>query len=317
MADDIQERIKKMPPFDNEETPTKPQEEAAQETSQEETPFKPQEENAQQQQEVKEENQQEADDEVKQEDETKLPDDVKERTKQEFEKLKKRNQELKEALKKQTDVLTSLQPEQIAPPSPPNQFTPYFEPIFTNKPPAQKEFPSLSQEQINETFDKLVDDQGYVDVNLLKEELRRQQERARYLEQKAKEAEELARQAKKTVDDFQRTEYMRKIHQKYPQIDPESPKFDKRMWEAVRNEIIGQWTTQGKEDVEAAAEKWLNILYPNMSKDREADKKAQINAVSPKPASTSQSWEDHEALVEATRKGKKGALIERLKRAGY
>ena len=293
MADDLKERINKTPPFDPQEK--QPQDNPPIETPQEEQPKK----------EVKKE-------ETKpQEEEPKLPENVKERTKQEFEKLKKRNQELKETVKKYTDVLTSLSPQEVAPP---NQFTPYFEPILTNTPP--QSYPGLSKEQIQETFDNLVDEQGYVDVNLLKEELQKQRERAALLEQRAKEAEALAKQAAKTVDDFQRTQKMKEVHAKYPQIDPESPQFDERLWEAVRNEIIGQWMTTGKEDVEAAAKKWYDILYP-MAKDKQAEKKAQINAIPTTPVSTSSNFEDHEALVEATRKNKKGALAERLRRAGY
>jgi len=309
MADDLKDRINKMPPFDPQEgQPTSP----PQNNPPVEPPKEKQPQEQVKQEEVKEE---EVKEETKpQEEESKLPEeeqDLKERTKREFEKLKQHNQQLKETVKKYTDVLTSLSPQEVAPP---NQFTPYFEPILTNTPP--QSYPGLSKEQVQETFDNLVDDQGYVDVNLLKEELGKQRERAALLEQRAREAEALAKQAAKTVDDFQRTNKMKEIHAKYPQIDPESPQFDERMWEAVRNEIIGQWTTTGKEDVEAAAKKWYDILYP-MAKDKQAEKKAQINAIPTTPTSTSSNFEDHEALVEATRKNKKGALAERLRRAGY
>jgi ribosome-binding protein aMBF1 (putative translation factor) len=301
MADDLKDRINKMPPFDpQEEQPTPP----PQDNPPVEQPKEDQPQKQVKEEEVKEETK-------PQKEEPKLPEDVKERTKQEFEKLKQHNQELKETIKKYTDVLTSLSPQEVAPP---NQFTPYFEPILTKTPP--QSYPGLTKEQIQETFDNLVDEQGYVDVNLLKEELRKQRERAALLEQRAKEAEALAKQAAKTVDDFQRTQKMKEVHAKYPQIDPESPQFDERMWEAVRNEIIGQWMTTGKEDVEAAAKKWYNILYP-MAKDKQAEKKAQINAIPTTPTSTSTNFEDHKALVEATRKNKKGALAERLRRAGY
>jgi len=304
MADDLKDRINKMPPFDPQEDQTTP-------PPQDNPPVeKPQEEVKQELEEVKKEVETQP---QPKEVEPKLPEEVKERTKQEFEKLKLSNQQLKETVKKYTDVLTSLSPQEVAPP---NQFTPYFEPILTKSPP--QHYPGLSKEQVQETFDNLVDDQGYVDVNLLKEELQKQRERAALLEQRAREAEALAKQAAKTVDDFQRTNKMKEVHSKYPQIDPNSPQFDERMWEAVRNEIIGQWTTTGKEDVEAAAKKWYDILYP-MAKDKQAEKKAQINAIPTTPTSTSTStnFEDHEALVTATRKNKKGALAERLRRAGY
>jgi hypothetical protein len=308
----LKDRIKQVPPFD-------PQEEASPQAP--EVPEELEEKQVEEiktEQTIEEEQSQEQSQEQLQEqpveeqkEEPKLPDETKERTKQEFEKLKQSNQELKETVKKYTDVLSSLQPQEVAPP---NQFTPAFEPILTNQPPAT--YPGLTQQQIKDTFENLIDSEGYVDVNLLKEELEKQRRRAEIAEQKAREAEEAAKKAVKTVDDFQRTQKMREIHAKYPMLDPESPQFDERMWEAVRNEIVGQWVTTGTEDVDAAAKKWYDILYP-MAKDKEADKKAQINAIPTQPVSTSSTFEDHQALVEATRKGKKGALAERLKRAGY
>jgi len=310
----LKDRIKQVPPFDpQEETPVS-EEKQVEEIKEEQTieEEQPQEQLQERPQEQLQEQPQEQPVE-EQKEEPKLPEDAKERTKQEFEKLKQSNQELKETVKKYTDVLSSLQPQEVAPP---NQFTPAFEPILTNQPPTT--YPGLTQQQIKDTFENLIDSEGYVDVSLLKEELEKQRRRAEIAEQKAREAEEAAKKAVKTVDDFQRTQKMREIHAKYPMLDPESPPgvFNKTMWEAVRNEIVGQWITTGTEDVEAAAKKWYVILYP-MAKDKEADKKAQINAIPTQPVSTSSTFEDHQSLVEATRKGKKGALSERLKRAGY
>ena len=309
----LKDRIKQVPPFDpQEETPVseeKQVEEAPVEQPQ--TIIEQPQEAVEQPNETEETRETKKPEELEKPEEPKLPDETKERTKEQFEKLKQSNQELKETVKKYTDVLSSLQPQEVAPP---NQFTPAFEPILTNQPPAT--YPGLTQQQIKDTFENLIDSEGYVDVSLLKEELEKQRRRAEIAEQKAKEAEEAAKKAVKTVDDFQRTQKMREIHAKYPMLDPESPQFDERMWEAVRNEIVGQWVTTGTEDVEAAAKKWYDILYP-MAKDKEADKKAQINAIPTQPVSTSSTFEDHQALVEATRKGKKGALAERLKRAGY
>lgn len=288
----IQDRLKNQPPF-SEETEEKPQE-------------------GEERGEEGREERREGEEERKEEDKTK------ERTREQFEKLKESNKRLAEEVKKYQDVLSSLTPQMPPEGEQPNQFTPYFESIVTNHPPSQSQYPGLTQEQINETFQDLVDDQGYVNIDLLKEELLKRQEKEKLLASKIEELEQTVKSTKQTIDDYQRTEYMRKIHQKYPQIDPQSPQFDETMWEAVRNEIIGQWTTQGKEDVEAACEKWVNILYPTMrSKDKEANKKAQINAISSQPTSTVGDWEEHEVLVQATRKGKKGALAERLKRSGY
>jgi len=306
----LKDRIKQVPPFDpQEETPPQEVPEKLEEKQVEKLKVEQTVEEEQSQEQSQEQLQEQPVEEQKEE--PTLPDDAKERTKQEFKKLKQNNQELKETVKKYTDVLSSLKPQEVAPP---NQFTPAFEPILTNQPPIT--YPGLTQQQIKDTFENLIDSEGYVDIGLLKEELEKQRRRAEFAEQKAREAEEMAKKAVKTVDDFQRTQKMREIHAKYPQIDPESPQFNRKMWKAVRNEIIGQWLETGIEDVEAAAKKWYDIFYP-MAKDKEADKKAQINAIPTQPVSTSSTFEDHQTLVEATRKGKKGALAERLKRAGY
>lgn len=241
-------------------------------------------------------------------------DDVKtdnNRTKEQFDKLKNHNQQLKQELEQQKkvteDVLQSLSPKADK------------AGFLTNHPPLVNNYPNLSKQDVKNIWDKLVDDEGLVDVKLLKEELKNQNDRAIYAEQKVKEANERVAKIEHKFEDFERTNKMKLIHAKYPQIDPNSSEFNADMWEAVRNEIVGQWVTDGKEDVEKAASKWHKIMYGNMNKQQKQteDKKANINALSPKTSSNSGEFEDQEALVQATRKNKKGALAERLKRAGY
>jgi hypothetical protein len=234
-----------------------------------------------------------------------------ERTKEQIDKLKEHNQNLKQELDKQKkvteDVLQSLTAKDNKPG------------FLTNHPPTVNNYPNLSKQDVKNIWDKLVDDNGLVDVKLLKEELKKQNDRAAFAEQKVKEANERVANMERKFEDFERTNKMKLIHAKYPQIDPNSQEFNPDMWEAVRNEIVGQWVTEGKEDVEKAAAKWHKIMYKDMNKQQKKaeDKKANINALSPKSSSNSGEYEDQEALVQATRKNKKGALGERLRRAGY
>lgn len=247
-----------------------------------------------------------------------LPQEVKERTKQQFEKLKENNKKLSEELQryKNKDVLSSLYPE--IPDISDKPYAQYFEKALTNTPPPKSDYPNLSQEQINEVFNRLVDDQGYVDVALLREELEKRQRKEKQLEEEIARLRETVNETKRSVEEYQRSEYMKAVHKKYPEIDPTSPQFNGHMWEAVRNEILGQWITQGKEDVESACEKWRAILYPKKgNEDEEMERKMQINAIPTRSSSTATDWGDEEYLIEAVRKGKKGALRERLRRAGY
>jgi hypothetical protein len=83
-----------------------------------------------------------------------------ERTKKFIEKLKKQNEELKKPPEPKQNVLESLTPE--AP-----EIPQWPAPPTTNVVPTPKQYPGLTQAQINEVFKTTVDDQGYVDAGLL------------------------------------------------------------------------------------------------------------------------------------------------------
>jgi hypothetical protein len=299
----IVNRLNKLPPFDEpeetpleepvEETPVEEPEgeitEAAAETTKEEEPT---EEEA-----LKE---------------SKQP----ERTKKYIDKLKSQNKELKR------NILDSLIPEVPKIPQPP-QAPQYPQSPVTNVIPDTQQYPGMSKKQINETFKGLVDENGYVDTGLLIETLTGLQEQNRLAAERANQAEQKSQQAVKNFDDFQRNQIMRNVHDRYPTLNPENDEFDEKLWKFVRNEVVDQWMNGKPTDVMAAAEEGMRVIYPNDMKKVDKEKKEaaerakkNINALGASNKSQRETYTDHDELVRATQLGRKGALAERLRRAG-
>jgi hypothetical protein len=246
---------------------------------------------------------------------------TKQRTTEQFEKLKESNNNLKkevEVLKKK-NVLESLVPQPTSP-QPPQ----YPQSPITNVIPTPQQYQGLSQKQINETFKGLVDDAGYVDTGLLIETLNDLKEKNRLAEQRASQAEERTQNVVRKMDDFERNQIMRQVHEKYPTLNPDGNEFDENLWKFVRNEVVDQWMNGKPTDVMAAAEAGMRIIHPNDMKKEERLKleqaetaKKNINALGTSQTSQRESNLDQDALIRGTQMGKKGALAERLRRSGY
>jgi hypothetical protein len=293
----IVQRLNNYPPFDKEpeeQTPDAPPVDAPEET----------------QEEIVEETPQETEEERKK------------RTTEEFEKLKAHNAELKKALEekkakepKRKNALDDLIPE--------DQPT-------TNVIPSNQQFPTLTNKEIKDAFANLTDEQGYVDTGLLKETLNNLQRAKDEAIRRADEAEKRAKTVERRQDDFERKQTMREVHARFPKLDPENTssddptrKFDEDFYDLFQGEVVRQWSSTGKADPMQVAEKISRILYNrDMTKaDKEkADKadlaKRNINALQPKPGTQREAYTDTDDLVKATRLGKKGALAERIRRAG-
>lgn len=230
------------------------------------------------------------------EQEPQLPDGASERTAQEFEKLKQANKELKKQL-------ALKEPEQ-----------PRRSVLEDLTPQPQDSY--LSQQQVENIAEGLVDDQGYVDVNLLNRSIQEANERARQAELKAQAAQE-------NYEKFELSQIMEKVHQKYPAIDPYSPEFDQRAFKLVKNEMIGQMM-KGMKDPMLAAKTVFEELYTPISKTKVQEeqrkqtvaKRDQANAITTTSPRTTQGV-DHDRLVSGTRAGDRSALYERLKRSGF
>ena len=303
----IVDRLKNQPPFEEDTEPEKPLGVEEEEETQEETPETP-----------------EKPEEVEIPAEEPAEDEQKKRTQEQFEKLKEHNASLKEELEKEKikkqvptrNALDALIPQEPSP--------------VTNAVPTPQQYPNLSPKEIKDVFAGLVDSQGYVDSGLLIETLKETDNRAKEAEQRVQLAEQENKRINRRMDDFERKEIMRKVHEMYPKINPENAdsdnpalKFDEAFYDAFQGEVIRQWSTTGQEDVWLAAKKWSDILYGDMKKaDKEKAEEAElakrnINATTAKQTNQQGTGKDQDELIMGTRLGRKGSLAERLKRSGY
>jgi hypothetical protein len=300
----IIERLKNIPPFpEDEETPQAPEEPQEADVEPQEAPEAP-------------EPTVEAEGEAHTE---------KDRTAEQFDKLKEHNAQLKQELDKTKaqiptkNALDSLYPE---PPV-------YPQPLTTNVLPTPEQFPNLTPKEIKDTFASLVDSQGYVDSGLMIETFRDLDKKAKEAEQRAKAAEEQNKRNERRMDDFERKQVMKSVHEVFPKLDPENAtnadvnnRFDQNFYDLFQGEIIRQWTTSGQADPMKVAEKVSGILYGDMKKaDRIKAEQAELakkNINATRVSSTSQrsNFKDQDELIMATRLGRKGAIAERLARAG-
>jgi len=245
--------------------------------------------------------------------------EVKDRTSEQFEKLTQSNKELKQKNDQLQNVLESLTPNEV----PPSVEQRYEAPI--NKAPSANQYANLEQQDIDAAFKSMMDKDGYLDGNKLLAMLKNMDQRATGAEQRAKRAEEHAIRVQSAQEGARKTEIMRKVHAKFPALDPESEEFNQDFYDVVRNELIDQMM-KGKENPMEAAEKWHQKLYVNndMKKSEKAQKqetdnqKAQINATRPKSSAMVGYYKEakDKELQDKIRRGVRGALAEKLRRIG-
>lgn len=180
--------------------------------------------------------------EAPQEDEGQLPDEAKERTKREFEKLKEHNKQLAEENKRLKgssqpipSVLDFLAPQV---PQPMQQFVPQVQPQH------QPQYQPQPEPQ-------LVDDQGYVNTDVLKKELAE----AKQARLEAEEAKRRALEAESRVSRFEQDAQTKRLYEAYPELDPLNEGFDQEAYNLVKNELTAQIVNTGSRDALSAAEK--------------------------------------------------------------
>lgn len=220
-----------------------------------------------------------------------------ERTREQFEKLKRHNEELAAKLAEQ-----EKRSQQTAPQSS------VLDELYPQNAPADVSPETSSQYEIGED--------GSVDVEQLNRALRE----ARELAQKAREEAQFAR---KQIEDQQRKRDESRVHEKFPQLVPGSSSFDPDFYKRVKNELIGQMM-EGKTDYMKAAETVATLFNaPSVKQEVEqkveeykksSEAKLQINAGS--SSATNRPSMSEEELVARTRQGDLRAFAERLKRAG-
>lgn len=170
-----------------------------------------------------------------------LPEDAKERTRREFEKLKQHNKQLAEenkALKGQSPPIPSVldflgQMPQVDP----GLVQQYAQP-------AQPQQPELQSE--------LLDDQGYLNADVLQRRLAAVEAAQR----KAEEAERRALEAQQRIARFEQDAEQKKLYAQFPELDPlNTDLFNQEAYDLVRNELTSQIVQTGSRDALQAAQK--------------------------------------------------------------
>lgn len=230
-----------------------------------------------------------------------LPEDAKERTKQEFEKLKAHNKELAE------EVERLKKPQQSA-----------LESVIPNGVAAVA--PNLSSQQVDDIVKGLVDENGYLDQALLENTLRTANQQVKQAQAEAAQARLEAKQALSTVNKFGQDREVRIAHKKFPNVDPESPKYDPNFFKLVKNELLGAMYEGRKlEFVDACRE--VSKVYSPKKDTQEVKAKAveeykenvaSKSSLNPTGSSRPDNKLSKDDLIEGTRKGDAASIAARL-----
>jgi len=228
-----------------------------------------------------------------------LPEDVRDRTREQFEKLKQHNKELSEENKKLKgnsqpipSVLDYLTPAQVPQYMPqPQQFVPQM--------PYQP--PQVSESQ-------LVDEQGYVNGDVLRREL----DEAKKARQMAEQAERRAQDAENRISKFEQDAETKALYQSYPELDPLSEVFNHEAYNLVRNELTSQIVTSGRRDSMKAAEN-MSKYFRTQAPTKAQEQRKQVATTGTAQYQPSTDFED----LKRRSKNDPNAMLERLERSGY
>lgn len=305
MSDDIQSRLNKVPPFDTDV----PMIEEVKKIAEQQTTGK-----------------QVVEEEIL--DASKTATEVekeKDRTAEQFAKLKEHNKQLSEEVKVlRENVLDSLKPK-----------TQEFTPQVVEK--IDESVKELGQDRVDDVFADLIDENGYLDDKMLKSTLTQLVNDAKLARKEAEEArrkaEEADRKSTEKFNSIEENKEVKRVHKKYPQIDPKNTKpvdqggFNEDFWDDVRKELATAPILRGETLTfeEAADLIWEKryafkkpvVTEPDPKQNMIEDAKRNINAVRNNSfRSDYYTQADTTELIRASQLGKKGAIAERLKRAG-
>lgn len=234
-----------------------------------------------------------------------LPDDASERTKREFEKLKKHNEELARQLAER---------EPQAPrPNLTDPYIPTVSPQVPQMPQATQVAPNLTQARVDEIAKQLWDEEGTIDG----EELQRRLALAQNAEARALEAERKANAALEKIARFEADGQKKALYQQYPELDPSSDNFNEEAYDLVRKELVDQLWQSGTQDAVKAADKmskyWKAKPQPQQTEAQQARQAVTTKSVSGNTSSGAS--RDYEELRKASLRSKE-AMEERIRRAG-
>lgn len=232
--------------------------------------------------------------------EAELPENAKERTKEQFEKLKKHNDELKKQLEEREKLPSVLDMVGQQPQINEDLLRKYQQP---QQQPQQEEKP-----------ESLVDDDGYVNANVLQKEL----ELAKQARLRAEEAEKRAREAQDRISRFEQNQEQERLYKEYPELDPMNENFNRDAYELVRNELTSQIVQTGKRNALEAASKMSrffrnNTPQPQKPSVEEQRVQAVNNSAGNQPRQQANSDLDQ---LKLRSRNDPNAVYERLKRLG-
>lgn len=248
-----------------------------------------------------------------------------ERTKEQFEKLTTSNKTLKEEKDAALDEARSARIEA-------EKYKALYE-TPTNQAPNAEQFANLNQAQVNNAFQGMVDENGYLDGNKLMNVLQTMDKKAQDADSRAKQVEKKAMAVEMEARAKEQQAHQSQVYTKYPWLDPDNVDgvevdgqqvaFNPDLWELVYNKLAvkakkGEQPTN-KDYMEAADDVYTKF-YPKGAMNKQQTKienqKRQINAARPRsPMSEGYySSDEDDALVDAMRKGKKGSVAEALRR---
>ena len=231
-----------------------------------------------------------------------LASDASEKTRQQFEKLKRHNKELKEKLSKfeeSSDVFGA--------------YTKMQSPKYQQPVSATNDVISPKPAKVEKEMRKFVDDEGNVDIDLLNQTLTA-------AEKRALEADKRAAEAQRRVEEFEITYQAREMYKEFPELNPKSNNFNPEYFDIVKKDLLAQLVETGRQDGMKAAKKYIKYF-------RESPKKKEIEAqkVNRENASLSLSQSGkgrsysavEDAELRKRSRTESAALWERLKRSGY
>ncbi len=248
-----------------------------------------------------------------------LPEDVSERTRQQFEKLKKHNQELAKKLEELQKTGQKEEPvESVF-----DSFNPKVDVAEPQIPNPNQDFNYLNQQQISNIANQFVDQDGNVDIDGLNQALYQ-------ANLQAKQAIEEARKAREEIARWEENRQTKEAYAKYPQLDPlQKDKFDRKFYELVRDRMVSNFSRGIKKTFREVADDIAKVYNPvnkgkikeeavaEFKKRQEARKQGPIEEGKGQPPTDKATLEElRRSTREAGGSIDNPALEERLRRLG-
>jgi len=175
------------------------------------------------------------------------------RTKKQFDKLKQHNRELEDKAKSSESraknlesVVDSLEPKPYQQQPQPQRQVQSQQP----QPPSAQQYSHLNQDDVNKIANEWMDENGYINVLKMNKALNDQNiaaQKAIGESQRTRQELEGVKAKLNFFDQQQKSVMVKKTHDKYPQVDPQSKEFDSDFYDLVKSEMIGQMT-RGQRD---------------------------------------------------------------------